>query len=102
MECPYCGAELICTDHYGTGRQEYYYGTAGNGIYYPSTYQKQGDIYKCPNSEGFEDLEEAQRYKDNNEELKDVPVEEICCDSNCFNGNFYTDLNEELHEGYPC
>ena len=62
MECPYCGAELICTDHYGTGLPENYYGTAANGIYYPSTYKKQGDIYKCPHSEGFEDIEEAIQY----------------------------------------
>ena len=40
MECPYCGAELICEDYYGTGRQEYSYGTAGNGIYYSSTFKK--------------------------------------------------------------
>lgn len=27
MECPYCGRELDCVDHYGTSRSEYYYGT---------------------------------------------------------------------------
>lgn len=84
MECPYCGAELMYNDYYGTGLQEYYYGTAGNGIYYPSTFKKIGDIYKCPNSDGFEE--------DDTE----------CCKSNIFNGYFYTDLNGNLHEGYPC
>ena len=59
MECPYCGAELIYDDYYGMGRQESYYGTSGNGIHYPSTFIKLGDIYKCPNSEGFEDSEEC-------------------------------------------
>ena len=102
MECPYCGAELICTDHYGTGRQEYYYGTASNGLYYPSTYQKQGDIYKCPNSDGFEDLDEALSYVYEHSDLEVDLLEELCCESGCFNGNFYTDSNDELHEGYPC
>lgn len=83
MECPYCGAELIYDDYYGTGRQEYFYGTAGNGIYYPSTFKKLGDIYKCPNRDGFEDSDE-------------------CCESAEFNGFFYTDEREDLHEGYPC
>lgn len=27
--------------------------------------------------------------------------EEIVCESEVFNGNFYTDSNENLHEGYP-
>jgi hypothetical protein len=111
MECPYCGAELICTDHYGTGRQEHYYGTAANGLYYPSTYQKQGDIYKCPNSEGYEDVEILKEGLglNNDDELEKYMVsenikdwEDICCESGCFNGNFYTDSNEELYEGYPC
>lgn len=102
MECPYCGAELICIDHYGTGRQEYYYGTAGNGLYYPSTYQKQGDIYKCPNSDGFEDLDEAKSYLREHSDLEVTSLEEVCCDSSCFNGHFYTDNNDELYEGYPC
>lgn len=83
MECPYCGAELICDDYYGTGTQEHFYGTAANGIYYPSTFKKLGDIYKCPNTDGFEDSDE-------------------CCESAVFNGYFYTDERENLYEGYPC
>ena len=73
MECPCCGEELNCIDHYGTGRPEHYYGTAANGIYYPSTYEKLGDIFKCDNEE---------------------------CE--CYEEHFYTDTNDELHEGYPC
>ena len=102
MECPYCGTELDCIDYYGTGRQEYFYGTAANGLHYPSTYQKLGDIYKCKNSECFENLDEAKEYKSNNEDLKDIPDDEICCESGSFNGCFYTDNNDNLFEGYPC
>jgi hypothetical protein len=78
MECPYCGAELNCIDYYGkTKYADHYY------IYPQSWIEKEGDIFKCPNSDGFEDCEE-------------------CCDSNMFNGHFYTDRNDNLHEGYPC
>jgi len=101
MECPYCGAELRCEDHYGTGRQEYFYGTAGNGIYYPSTYKKLGDIYRCQNSYGFNTEKEALEYaKENNIEISDW--QDIVCESDCFNGLFYTDSSGNLHEGYPC
>lgn len=109
MECPYCGRELDCVDHYGTGRSEYYYGTAANGIYYPSTYQKLGDIYSCCNASGFESKEGVMEYigakseddlekyiKDNGSEC----WEEIVCESEVFNGKFYPDSNENLHEGF--
>lgn len=111
MECPYCGRELDCVDHYGTGRTEYYYGTAANGIYYPSTYQKLGDIYSCGNSPGFESKEDVMEYinakseRDLERYIKDNGFEtweEIVCESEVFNGNFYTDSSDNLHEGYPC
>lgn len=102
MECPYCGVELIYDDEYGTGLPESWSGTAGCGIHYPSTYKKLGDIYKCPNYEGFEDLDEAKVYQEQTEDQKDRILEEICCDSSCCNGFFYTDLSENLYEGYPC
>lgn len=111
MECPYCGRELDCTDHYGTGRPEYYYETASNGVYYPSTYQKLGDIYSCGNASGFESKEEAMQYisveseKDLEKYIRDNGLEsweEIVCESEIFNGNYYTDSNENLYEGYPC
>lgn len=70
MECPYCGSELEWDDTYGTS--EY--------ILYGNEKFKNGDIYKCPNREGVEEI----------------------CDSSCFNGFFYTDKQENLHEGYPC
>ncbi|KAB7635255.1 hypothetical protein [Bacillus sp. B3-WWTP-C-10-D-3] len=95
MDCPYCGAELEYHD--------YYY----RGIYGTETYEKLGDIYKCPNFEGFEDGEDAKKYAEENEleigEGKDfATIEEVCCQSADWNGNFYTDAQDELYEGYPC
>lgn len=75
MECPYCEEELCQHDSYFSGRPGSFYGTSGNGIYYPPTpnYRKLGDIFKCHN-------EECEAYQE----------------------HFYTDLQENLHEGYPC
>ena len=88
-------------DTYGTGKPEYYYGTAANGLYYPSTWEQLGIIYQCPNIDGFEPKEDAILYADeNNIEYNDW--RDIICNSSCFNGYFYSDKNEELHEGYPC
>jgi len=102
MECPYCGAELIQIDVYGTGRHEYYYGTAANGIHYPSTWKQLGEIYKCPNREGFDDLDEAKSYQETEEDPTDLELEDVVCCSNAFNGYFYTDEQCNLMEGYPC
>ena len=89
MECPYCNAELEWEDSYGTAEYIIY----GNEKY------KNGDIYKCPNHEGFETKEEALSYDDTCEE--DI-WEYIACESGVFNGYFYTDKQGDLHEGYPC
>lgn len=111
MECPYCGKELTLTDHYGTGRQESFYGTAANGIRYPSTYRKLGDIYKCDNASGFDTVEEVMEYlglnsEDDLEKYMKVDGisnwEDLVCESDCFSGNFYTDECGNLNEGYPC
>lgn len=97
MECPYCGTELIWHDYYGKRQYaEHYY------IYPQSWIEKQGDIYKCPNSDYFEDIDEAQEYKNNHPELGDINLEEVQCDSVIHNGYFYTDKHDNLHEGYPC
>lgn len=95
MECPHCGVELEYHD--------YYY----RGIYGTETYEKLGDIYKCHNFEGFEDEEDAKEYVESNNlevgEGKDFEtLEEVCCQSAERDGNFYTDKQDELHEGYPC
>ena len=74
MKCPECEEELNYHDYYYTGRPASFYGTAGNGIAYPeSQFRKLGDIYKCANEE---------------------------CE--CFDEHFYTDEQENLHQGYPC
>lgn len=95
MECPYCGKELEYHDWYYTGHY-----SSGN-------YQKMGDIYKCPNNEWFEDLEDAKEYvKENNLTIGENgdfgTLEEVCCESGYHNGFFYTDANDDLEEGYPC
>lgn len=95
MECPHCGAELEYISFY-------YKGNMAAGCY-----EKLGDIYKCPNWQGFEDKEDAKAYvEENNLEIgeeKDFETfEEVCCKSSEWNGDFYTDTQDELYEGYPC
>lgn len=95
MECPCCGAELEYHDYYYRGMQ----GT--------ESFEKLGDIFKCPNSEGFEETEESQAYVESNNleigEGKDFEtLEEVCCDSANHSGFFYEDYSEDLQDGYPC
>lgn len=93
MECQYCGAELEWEDSYGNSDYIIYGDANGKG----------GDIYRCPNHEGFEDKEDAIQYaKENSLEFDNW--EEICCDSSCHHvsGSFYTDKQGDLYEGYPC
>ena len=102
MECPHCGADLAHDGEYGTGSHESFYGTAGNGIYYPSTYKRLGNIFYCTNREGFDDLENAMVYQITTEDQKELLPEDVVCKSSIFNGFFYTDSKDNLHEGYPC
>lgn len=93
MECTYCGAELVHEDSYGNR----------NYICHGDMNGKAGDIYKCPNHEGFESEEEAIAYAEKNDiEYEDWT--EICCDSSMHHvsGSFYTDRQDNLCEGYPC
>lgn len=97
MECPYCSAEMMYNGSYGRGnmaaQEKYGYG-----------WEKTGDIYTCPNADGFETEEEANEYVELIGEFSDQNEEEICCDSAMHNvsGSFYTDSNDNLKEGYPC
>jgi len=96
MDCPYCGAELIYSDFYGIGNyaayEKYGYG-----------FKKTGDIFKCPNAEGFKDEEEAIRYLEEiGVNICQENIESICCDSFDFNGYFHTIENHNLINGYPC
>ena len=103
MECPYCEAELVCDDWYG-------HKVYGEHYWIPNHWEKDGDIYHCPNYEGFEDEDEAKEYaKQYASEIEvelevelEEKLEEIVCESACFNGSFYTDYNGNLQEGRPC
>lgn len=89
MYCPYCGAKLEHNDVYGSGRPK-------------STWVKTGDIYVCPNREGFDNIDDATMYliKNNNTEES---TEDVVCDSAMFDGFFYVVGNTNvLKEGYPC
>ncbi|WP_312286688.1 hypothetical protein [Terrisporobacter sp.] len=103
MECMYCGAELDWYDSYGN--KDY--------IIYGNMNGKRGDIYKCPNHEGFNSVEEVMEYLNMNYicELNDYLTkneldgwEDVVCESgmHSVSGSFYTDINDDLHEGYPC
>jgi predicted RNA-binding Zn-ribbon protein involved in translation (DUF1610 family) len=84
-ECPHCGAELRYDDTYFRGLG--------------SAREKLGDIYRCPNHEGFPDEESARAYEPDAAEW-----EEVVCESavHHVSGSFYTDKAGNLHEGYPC
>ena len=100
MECTYCESELTYEGPYGKGnlaaQEKYGYG-----------WEKHGDIYRCPNSDGFNSKEEADAYlKEIGETLNSLGLEsweELVCDSATHNvsGSFYTN-NDNLKEGYPC
>ena len=87
MECPYCGEELLHHDSYGL------FFTHQSG-------KKFGDIFKCPNADGFYYEGTAREYD------PDFVGnwEEIVCDSAAHSapGSFYTDKGGNLHNGYPC
>lgn len=93
MECPYCDAELTDLSAYG------YLGLHQSG-------EILGYIYKCPNSDFFENVKDAFDYLKNTGEtlnsLGVTSIEEVSCGSFAFSGNFYTDKQGDLHEGYPC
>lgn len=92
MECPYCGCELEQIDIYGRLALH----QDGKII---------GEIYECPNKEGFEYEEEAIEYLESiNETLESLGLEsyeELQCENEHGNA-FYHTMNDELYEGYPC
>ena len=86
--CPHCDAELTYEDSYGR---------FSGGI----MVVKRGDIYRCPNHQGFSSFEDAKAY-DESATLENW--EDVCCESSVHyvSGSFYTDSNDNLHDGYPC
>lgn len=95
MDCPYCNARLIDDGVYG------YLCAHQSG-------EVLGTIYKCPNRDGFDSDEEAQEYLNFSEQtLEDLGLDslgEVSCDSSMHHvsGSFYTDKQDNLHNGYPC
>ena len=90
--CPNCGGELESQGDFGrlASHQD------GKVI---------GHIYKCPNTEGFEDKELEQSYLDENPDIKielqkdEAPV----CNSAVHNGFFHKLKGSDwLTDGYPC
>lgn len=107
MECPYCNAELEYEDYYG------YYQHAKHHYEHPQSWiEKEGEIFRCSNHEGFKSLGDVLEYIDGNEDdlelyLKDYGLtswEDVVCESSTHHvsGSFYTDKSGELHDGYPC
>jgi len=98
MECPYCNSELEHTDSFGNS----------NYILRGDQNGKSGDIFKCPNHEGFEDENEAKNYLEKEkvsiEDLGFESLSDVVCQSSehYVSGSFYTDRQENLHNGYPC
>ena len=98
MECHCCGAELINTDWYG-------HKVYGEHYWIESHWEKDGDIFTCPNAEGFEEKEEAVKHirdMEGSNEYQGEDWEDMSCYSSTFNGHFYTDSSGNLNEGYPC
>lgn len=96
MNCPCCNAELIHEDIYGKYLSD------------PQHREIYGDIYRCPNHEGFSDEESAMEYLESiGETLESLKYEdwtEVVCESSIHHvsGSFYTDINGNLFSGYPC
>lgn len=95
MICPYCDSELNYEDCYG------YLASHQSG-------EILGDIYRCPNNEGFQSEEEANNYLNKiGETLENLGLsswEELTCESykHHVSGSFYTDKKDNLFNGYPC
>ena len=95
MECPYCNTELNHEDTWGYLAQH----QSGEVL---------GQIYRCPKHEGFESEEEVKTFlTETDQTLEDLGVatwEEVTCDSamHSVSGSFYTDKQDNLHNGYPC
>lgn len=97
-ECFYCGSELDHEDTWGVG------------AHWVRDNNPEGEIYRCPNHDGFENEEEAIDYMVElggtimMEEFGWSSWKDIVCDSNTHHvsGMFYTDRSGSLKEGYPC
>ncbi len=92
-ECIYCGAGLTYED------------TWGAGPYWICNNDPEGEIYRCPNHNGFDTEEVALEYVvDFGADPYEGSWEDVVCDSSCHHvsGMFHTDRSGELKEDYPC
>ncbi len=95
-ECPYCNAELVYDCEWGVG------------AHWIRENNPEGEIYRCPNHEGFDDCESAVNwyveYYDNYPSSEFEDWTGISCESISHNvsGMFYTDRSGDLKDGYPC
>lgn len=94
MECTYCNAELIYNCEWGL-------------LAAHQSGEVFGEIYQCPNSDGFDTLDESKEYcecllQEGHKFGSKHRAEEVVCESGIHNGHFYTDRNGDLNEGYPC
>jgi hypothetical protein len=97
MKCPYCESEMVHEDSFGT--LDYINGRNRDG--------KRGDIFYCPNRNGFENEETLTVYLNTiGESIESIGVdswEEIECLNERGNGFYYCYVGEDiLREGYPC
>ena len=77
-ECIYCGAELQYEDTWGVG------------AYWQQDNNPEGEIYRCPNHDGFEEEQEVVDYlKQENQYdaffTKHFSWDEVMCESNIHN-----------------
>jgi len=95
MECIYCEHELTHQDTWG------FLAAHQSG-------EVKGQIYSCLNADGFDTEEDVIEYlgktEQTMEELECDTWEDVKCDSSMHHvsGSFYTDKQDNLHEGYPC
>lgn len=85
--CPECNAELNQEDSYFRNFMR----------------EKLGDIYRCPNHQGFATEDEARAYAAT-ADIKEDDWTEISCGSSVHHvsGSFHTDTSDTLYPGYPC
>ena len=92
MECPCCGSPLEYRDTYGR-------------LAAHQDGQVLGYIYRCPIAEeGFLSEEDALKYVAENSDAAEDNWEDVRCLSalHHVSGSWYSDLQENLHAGYPC
>lgn len=92
MTCPYCNHKLTYNSYLYKGNHSAY-----EKGYENSGFKVVGHSWKCENVDGFESLEETIQYMEENN--LNMSLEDVVCESANFNGHFWSDNNDNLHEG---